>query len=85
MAVYEVTDPETGKKLRLTGDAPPTETELDAIFAEMRGDSANGDPEPQPVAEQQVPEGSFIEGVGEAASAIGTGLAWDRDWETAIS
>lgn len=75
MAVYEVTDPETGKKLRLTGDAPPTEAELDAIFDEMRGDSDNGDPEPQPVAEQQAPEGSFIEGVGEAASAIGTGLA----------
>ncbi len=33
MAVYQVTDPSSGRKLRLTGDAPPTEQELEQIFA----------------------------------------------------
>jgi hypothetical protein len=40
MATYEVTDQQTGVKLRLTGDSPPTDTELVDIFAE-------GQPEPQ--------------------------------------
>lgn len=32
MPVYNVTDPQTGRSLRLTGDSPPTEAELDEIF-----------------------------------------------------
>lgn len=33
MAQFRVTDPETGKVLMLTGDAPPTEKELENVFA----------------------------------------------------
>jgi hypothetical protein len=33
MAVYQVTDPVSGIKLRLTGDSPPTEAELEGMFA----------------------------------------------------
>ena len=33
MAEFIVTDPKTGQKLRLTGDSPPTEAELEQIFA----------------------------------------------------
>jgi len=35
MAEFIVTDPRTGRKLRLTGDSPPTEAELEAIFAQQ--------------------------------------------------
>ena len=37
MPEYEVTDPTTGKTLILTGDSPPTEEELEQIFAEQSG------------------------------------------------
>ena len=33
MPVYEVTDPDTGQTLELEGDSPPTEQELEQIFA----------------------------------------------------
>lgn len=33
MPTYEVTDPASGKKVRLTGDSPPTDAELEQIFA----------------------------------------------------
>ena len=33
MPTYQVTDPSSGKSLSLTGDSPPTEAELSAIFA----------------------------------------------------
>lgn len=32
MPTYHVTDPQSGRRLRLTGDSPPTEAELTAIF-----------------------------------------------------
>ena len=35
MPTYQVTDPETGVKLRLTGDSPPSEAELVEIFAQQ--------------------------------------------------
>jgi hypothetical protein len=37
MPTYAVTDPTTGKKVRLTGDSPPTEQELNDIFAKVNG------------------------------------------------
>jgi len=37
MPEYLVTDPESGQKRKLTGDAPPTEAELDAIFGSSFG------------------------------------------------
>ena len=33
MPTYRVTDPTTGRSLRLTGDSPPTEQELNEVFA----------------------------------------------------
>lgn len=33
MPTYRVTDPSTGKTLKLTGDSPPTEAELEELFA----------------------------------------------------
>lgn len=35
MANFVITDPDTGRTIRLTGDSPPTETELEKIFAEQ--------------------------------------------------
>lgn len=34
MPTYRITDPTSGKTLRLTGDSPPTENELEQIFAQ---------------------------------------------------
>lgn len=36
MPTYEITDPQTGQKLRITGDSPPSEQELEQIFASQR-------------------------------------------------
>lgn len=36
MPTYSITDPDSGMKLQVTGDSPPTEQELDGIFAEAR-------------------------------------------------
>ena len=35
MPTYVVTNPDTGQKLRLTGDAPPSDTDLDEIFSQQ--------------------------------------------------
>lgn len=37
MPTYKVTDPSTGKSISLTGDSPPTEEELNQVFASVRG------------------------------------------------
>lgn len=37
MPKYRVTDPQTGRTLELTGDSPPTEAELEDIFAQQTG------------------------------------------------
>jgi hypothetical protein len=34
MPTYTVTDPQTGRKLKLTGESPPTEQELEQIFSD---------------------------------------------------
>jgi hypothetical protein len=38
MPTFMVTDPTTGQQLKLTGDSPPTETELEEIFASQQRD-----------------------------------------------
>ncbi len=54
MPSYVVTNPNTGQKLKLTGDAPPSDDELDEIFASMPAPSpagqfgTNGSPEDIP-------------------------------------
>ena len=35
MPTYTVTDPQTGRKVKLTGDSPPTEAELTQVFARL--------------------------------------------------
>ena len=42
MPTYKVTDPNTGRTLRLTGDSPPTEGELEEIFASVGTESPKG-------------------------------------------
>ncbi len=36
MPTYKVTDPSNGKTLRLTGDSPPTEQELEQVFSQYQ-------------------------------------------------
>ena len=43
MAEFIVTDPQTGQRLRLTGDSPPTEAELNEIFAAEEVTEAPGE------------------------------------------
>lgn len=48
MPTYVVTDPASGRKVRLTGDSPPTDEDLDEIFSSLGGEqnaqSAANDP-----------------------------------------
>lgn len=43
MGTYLVTDPNTGKKLKLTGDSPPSEQELEQVFASHKSNANNSD------------------------------------------
>lgn len=47
---YRVTDPKTGLKVRITGDSPPTEAELEEIFAKL---SPAQQPTRQPTREDE--------------------------------
>lgn len=42
MPVFKVTDPQTGRTVKLTGDSPPTEAELEEIFADVTPQGALG-------------------------------------------
>jgi hypothetical protein len=42
MPTYKITDPQTGKTLRVTGDSPPTEKELGEIFSSQGGNQQPG-------------------------------------------
>ncbi len=68
MATFEVTDPQTGRKIRLTGDSPPTEAELTEIFASL-----------PPAQQPDFPGAAIIEParavISGAGRAIGGGLA----------
>lgn len=52
MPTFNVTDPNTGITLRLTGDSPPTESELEGIFAQQ---PVQQQPAQQLPAQQQQP------------------------------
>ena len=65
MPTYRVTDPKTGKTVRLTGDSPPTEQELEEVFAAL---------EPAAPAASQPPAGPRT-GLGGAVDAAAAGLA----------
>jgi hypothetical protein len=44
MPTYQVTDPTTGKQVKLTGDSPPTEQELSQIFSGLGNTGASPAP-----------------------------------------
>lgn len=64
MPTYEVTDPKTGVTVELTGDSPPTEQELEEIFASL----------PKYKVEQERTFPEKLAGFGESAAAIGSGM-----------
>lgn len=89
MPTYKVTDPATGRTVKLTGDSPPTEQELEEIFASLpkmeqpqtQPVDAGGEPSlsmfEKPAQPMQKPEESLTDkaiGVGESALSIGSGL-----------
>lgn len=74
MATFVVTDPQSGLKLRLTGDSPPTEQELEAIFAAQIG---------QQVAGEQ--SGAVNSGSIPSVSGDGSGELLDRQQEQGLT
>jgi hypothetical protein len=60
MPKYRVTDPQSGKTLTLTGDSPPTEAELEEIFAQAGGAANGATPDaPAPAAKApRIPDGT---------------------------
>lgn len=74
MPTYKVTDPNTGKTLRLTGDSPPTEQELEEIFKTQDFGARidfGGDTTQQPQPERSLADKAI--GAGEAALSAVTG------------
>jgi hypothetical protein len=53
MPTFQVTDPNTGQTVRLTGDSPPSEQELEQIFATMQSTPIQA---PQISAQQETPD-----------------------------
>lgn len=47
MPTYVVTDPASGRKVRLTGDSPPTDADLDEIFSSLPPPAESAEPVPQ--------------------------------------
>ncbi len=82
MATFRVTDPKTGQTIKLTGDSPPTEIELEEIFAGIGGQNGQpisaapvrsvGDPLEQQL-EPELPQGTIGASIIEPLSAIVTG------------
>jgi hypothetical protein len=52
---YEITDPNSGLSVELTGDSPPTEAELEQIFSELSGSTAPQAPS-EPALQEPVQE-----------------------------
>lgn len=76
MPTYQVTDPATGKKYRLTGDAPPTEAELESIL----GPAPQAAPQVNDLYSADPTEGmgavsKFFAGAGKAFTDLGRGAA----------
>lgn len=81
MPTYQVTDPQSGRVLRLTGDTPPTDADLDEIFAQYRQEpSALSLEAPGTEIQGQAPAapdrslGERIAGGAETALALGSGM-----------
>lgn len=87
MAVFEVTAP-NGKTLEIEGDTPPSEQELDRIFADMPQENSNNlssiwinedgssqQPLQGSVSKKRfLPGQEFFKGLGQGISALGVGL-----------
>jgi len=85
MATFLVTDPQTGRKIKLTGDSAPTEQELNDIFANLQPEQQQQPqglsfvPTDEALARERAPQQEqpgFIDkavGVGEAALTAVTG------------
>lgn len=68
MPTYLATDPETGLKIRLTGDAPPSEADISSAFASVKAS--------QPKTTQPAPEQpSGLGTIMPALSQVGLGVA----------
>jgi hypothetical protein len=75
MPQYHVTDPVSGRSVTLTGDSPPTEQELNEIFAKLPPEAKPQAAEPAPVPTGQRAEGAtFGEKIGNAAKMLGNAL-----------
>jgi len=61
MPNYRVTDPQTGQVMNLTGDSPPSEQELEQIFASQRVASPVAAPAPTQEPKPSFPGAGFIE------------------------
>lgn len=86
MPTYQVTDPSSGRTIRLTGDSPPTDAELEQIFADLGkvpdisgglaleapGTQAQGEATPAP--DRTI--GQRIAGGSEAVAAVGSGMTF---------
>lgn len=72
MPVYTVTDPNTGTKLSLTGDSPPTEAELNQIFAAHGG--APAPKAPPPPAPKPNTYADMIKSAGSGLAQFGNSL-----------
>lgn len=76
--VYKVTDPTTGRTLRLTGDSPPTEQELEQVFASVHGEAYAEQTQQPPTfhAENAKDEqgNAIVGGVSRAALSMVPGL-----------
>jgi len=74
MPVFLVTDPQTGQKVKLTGDSPPTEQELNDIFSSLPP-TQEAQPEQPTLQPQQDPSfGERAVGALENVGALASGI-----------
>jgi len=79
MPTYRITDPTSGRALKLTGDSPPTEQELEGIFAQTFGEQETPPALPVDTPPALPPEPGFAQlpslaTAAEPALQIATGL-----------
>lgn len=101
MPVYQATDPKTGRKVKLTGDSPPTEPELEEIFSRLEpkteeeklnfvtrvGNDLKKRADMSTMIAQSVTDGeqSFAEGMLQIAGKVGAGSVMDFMGEVLVS
>lgn len=79
MPTYKITDPSSGKTLKLTGDSPPTEQELNDIFSGVSKDNSNQTTQLQMPAQQNIDTAALVAG---GAATVGYGIKAGLDWLT---